>query len=315
MHPPRRAISEAKNQRGFALLIVIGIAGLLSFAAIAFASSVRTHMRVVDNGLGNMRAGYAAESGISLGTLSVIAAAEREERPDLSSRRCTIDGDTRIMVALSDEAGRVDFNLAEPALLSALLRSTGVDRASAERIAEAVAQQRRSDEVAPVSSEQRSTRRGPFLTLDDVRAVDGLDQAVFDAIRPYATVRSGQQGIDLRVAPQGLGPRLAATINGSDELPPAFRGVSTGEAYLVRSVARTASGAVAVREAVISARVDRPPLTNAQLNDPGFGLRGRSRTTPGQRQRYVAKVWEWRTAAIADSDLAALAVPATWPEC
>jgi general secretion pathway protein K len=271
-----------RSQRGFALLVVLSALGLLALVAAAFTHVARSHIRLAATAGAGARAEALADAGAHIAILDLVAA--RESGP--GSRRLALDatpflcgagGGATLAIAVQDEAGKVDLNIAGPALIRALLMGLGVS--AGEAAVDAILDYRDQDDTRRFSGAERADylaagrlygpRNGPFLAVEDLASVLGLTQADADRLRPFVTVYSGLVGVDASVAPRVLVDALARGFqDGGGEslidrdfgldagelsatLPPQLRAASGRRAFSIRAQARTAGGAAYVREAMV----------------------------------------------------------------
>jgi general secretion pathway protein K len=277
--PDRRG---SRGQRGFALLVVLSALGLLALIAAAFTGVARSHIRLASSAGSVARAEGLADAGVRIAILDLVAA--RESGPD--GRRLALDstpfvcspgGGAALAIAVQDEAGKVDINIAGPVPIRALVLGLGVS--GGEAAVDAILDYRDDDDARRASGAERAEylavgrlygpRNGPFLAVEDLAGVLGLSQADADRLRPFVTVHSGLGGVDASVAPRMLVEALArgfdsgggASVPDVDPgleagepllaLPPQLRAASTRRAFSIRSQARMAGGGTFVREAVV----------------------------------------------------------------
>ncbi len=277
---------ERRSQRGFVLLVVLSVLGLLAVVAASFAQVARTHMKLAAVAGEGAKAEALADAGVHIVILDLIAA--RDERSparrfalDATPLACSIGSDGGVLtLTVQDEAGKVDLNIAPPALLRALVLGLGLG--GREAAVDAILDYRDQDDNRRISGAERpeylaagrshGPRNGPFLAVEELSSVLGITQADADRLRPYVTIHSGLAAIDPAVASEamvdilarglseggptladgGLGPSdLAAMGERGARLPPQFLAASTRRAFAVRSQARTATGATFVREAIV----------------------------------------------------------------
>jgi general secretion pathway protein K len=277
---------QGRNERGFALLVVLSALGLLAVVAASFGLVARNHVKLAAVAGEGARAEALADAGVHVVVLDLVAArgspaADRRFPLDGTPLSCGV-GDAGILtLAVRDEAGKVDLNIASPALLRALVLGLGLP--GGEAAADAILDWRDADDDRRRAGAERpeylaagrphGPRNGPFLAIEELSGVLGLTQGDADRLRPFVTVHSGLAAIDAGVAPEALiavlarglgrgggpslldGGRAAGDLAAMDEpgarLPPQFRAVSTRRAFAVRAEARTANGAIFVREAVV----------------------------------------------------------------
>jgi general secretion pathway protein K len=282
-----RSEPETRSQRGFVLLVVLSVLGLLAVVAAGFAQVARNHMRLAAVASEGARAEAFADAGVHVVILDLVAARDapssaRRFALDATPLACSIGGDGAVLrLAVQDEAGKVDLNIATPALLRALVLGLGLS--GREAAVDAILDYRDEDDNRRVSGAERAEylaagrphgpRNGPFLAVEELSGVLGVTQADADHLRPFVTIHSGLAAIDANVAPKALVDVLArglregggpGPIDGAlaasdfaalgepgSRLPPQFLAASTRRAFSVRSEARTAAGAIFVREAVV----------------------------------------------------------------
>ncbi|MEO0823600.1 MAG: hypothetical protein AAF074_24680, partial [Pseudomonadota bacterium] len=147
----------------------------------------------------------------------------------------------------------VDLNAAPPALLGALFAAVGVEPRRADRLAERIESHRAAHAAA--QARQDGAAPPPFLMREDLRAVPGIDAALFARAAPYLTVHTGLAQPERRYAPDPVRRALA----GGEE-PPVGRASRRaprrvmGDVLRIHAEARSDGGAVAVRVAVVDLR-------------------------------------------------------------
>ena len=221
-----------RRSGGFALLIVLWTLVLIAFIVARMTASGRTEIRIAEN----LRADAAAEAADDGAIYSAIfnqLDPNPDERWPLNGRpRELTIGSSRVMVQLEDEAGRINPSTASPALLEALLRTTGSDAESARRLAAAIGDWVGAAAVAPgarsqnaVSADYRAAGLDygppgePFETLDELGRVLGMTPAVLAAIRPHLTLFGPAQP-NAQTADPVVAAALAATQQGPQALVP-----------------------------------------------------------------------------------------------
>jgi len=287
----QRKPPPAKGERGFVLLVVLSVLGLLALVVATFAHVTRTHVKAAAASVESGRAEALADAGVNLAILDVIAARETQN----ASRRfalnavpvtCSLEKDAATLtIAVHDEAGKVDLNIGSEAILRALVFGVGVK--GGEAAVDAILDFRDSDDDRRASGAERAEYRaagrshGPknaaFLVVEELAGVLGLTQADVDRLRPFVTVYSGQGAVDPNVASTALidvlsrGVQDGSTLSfksasdggakfalgGGAPLPEELIAASVRKAFSVRSEARMAGGAVFVREAVVELTASR----------------------------------------------------------
>jgi len=271
-----------RREAGYALLIVLWTTALLGALAAALLATARSDTQLARNVAQAAQAKALADGGIWL-AVQYLASLSDGEGPAGHGAAFAYDvGDAKVWVAVEDEAGKIDLNLAPPALIAGLFRSVGLDPGRAAAIADAIADWRdRDGDRRPGGAEDAdyaragrpyAPRNGPFPRLDELRLVAGIDAALFARAAPALTVHSGRTTIDPWAASRAallavpgvrpaevealLAARAGVTRRGAP-LPQlggvgAYVGRTTGgETFLVRAEAALPGGARALRESVV----------------------------------------------------------------
>ncbi len=181
---------------GFALLIVLWSVVLLALLATQITAAGRTEAQLA----ANLRAAAVAEAAADG---AVQAAAFHLLDPaapwDADGREHLIRiGAAAVAVQVDNEGGKLNPNLADPALLQALLRVAGVDQQAAERLAAAIADWRTPASPGRPDAARAAPYRAagldygppgaPFADLDELGSVLGMTPALLAKLRPYLSV-------------------------------------------------------------------------------------------------------------------------------
>ena len=207
-----------RGSGGFALLIVLWTLVLIAFIVAHLTASGRTEIQIARNLVANAVADAAANGAISAAIFNQSDPNPDQRWPlDGQARELTI-GNTRVIVQLEDEADRINPSNASPALLEALLRSTGSDPESARRLALAIGQWVGSAPAVGKQNAMAAYRAAgldygppgePLETLDELGRVLGMTPAVLAAIRPHLTLFGPPQP-----NPASADPVVAAALAG-----------------------------------------------------------------------------------------------------
>ena len=298
--------SGSEDQRGsIAILALWGVALIfILIAPVAFAT--RGELQIARNALAASRARLAAEAGTQLGLLRLLrrhdaAAAAFDGTPEAWQQ-----GSTKVAIAIADEAGKIDINVAPLELLAGIFEAVGTPHEAAELIACNILE-RRGDSVAgcPEPDAPHGGRR--FAVPEELAQLPGIDDRLYDRVADYVTVATGASAIDPRVAPRAV---LMAIPGATDGLVDAFlesramwRDFGAADASLIPSAAAAFVMASPGRDFTIAA--------TATTSD---GARHRAelqvRLTGRANQPY--QVVAWRTPP-ADRGIAAAAKPRRTP--
>ncbi|MFM9938948.1 MAG: general secretion pathway protein GspK [Hyphomicrobiaceae bacterium] len=268
----------AGSERGFSLLLALWALSLLAFLAITISQSSGRHARHVRLAQDLARAEAAANAGVSLAILDLMAGREdgswrRRFPPGGLPHACQLEDTITLAIAVEDDAGKVDLNAASERLLTTLLAGTGIDLARARRLAAAIADYRDADDVRrPDGAEAndyrdaglaRPPKNAPFEAVDELHLVLGFSREDVAAVGPHVTVHAGTTGLDPAVMGAALkaiitkgSAELGLATSGGERVPAQLTATSPRRTFTVRSEAR-AAGVVFHRESVIQLGDDR----------------------------------------------------------
>ena len=270
---PLNSQPNEKRDRGFVLVLVLWSVILLALMAAGFSASVRAYLRSVTTDKEIVRAEAAADGGINLALMDLATSRKK----DVSQSRFAADGSTAacqmpdggvIAIRIEDEAGKVNLNLANAALLETVFAGAGASADQASAYAAAVLDFRDGDADRRPNGAERDDyvtagvlarpKDGPFDTVDELDQVLSLPPEFLDQLKPYATVHSGLSGIDLTLAAPGLraifeaAPLQSATggIDGGGQRAE-FAARSNDRAYTIHALARLSSGVQYASKAIV----------------------------------------------------------------
>jgi general secretion pathway protein K len=215
---PKRALSMlSRDQRGFALLIVLWALVLIAFITAHVTATGRTELRIASNLAANAAAQAAAEGAIYQAIFN-LSDPRTEQRWALDRAAHEVEiGRSVVTLRLEDEDARVNPSYASAALLEALLRAVGSDPGSAASLANAItewvgsASNRRPPAALLAEYQAAGLDYGPpgepLESLDELLRVRGMTPAVLAALRPHLTL-FGQPVPDRA----GADPEVAAAL-------------------------------------------------------------------------------------------------------
>jgi len=266
-----------EGERGFVLIIVIAVLGLLALAAAGFAQVTRSQVKAAASNVGSSAARGLADAGVQLAVLDLVLG-----RQDPSYQRrfavgekpfaCDAGDGRRLAISITDEAGKVDLNTAADPLLQALLVGVGAGKS----VADAIVDFRDDDNIKRPQGAERDEysaagrpgpKNAPFSAVEEIEQVLGVDAELAARLRPHITVYTGQPGIDTTSASRELLSILARGL-GSDDGPaassqqdqsgetdgplPAMRFMGAqGRRFFAVHAAASADSSAFVREAVL----------------------------------------------------------------
>lgn len=312
----------AGRDAGFALVVVIWITGLVALLTLPFAAAVRQHLRATAERVSLAKLEALADGGVALAADQVLEAARSRAGSEPSAPTtsiCRTTGGETLAVRVSDEAGRVDLNVAGEDVLTALFAGIGRSADDARALAEAVADFRDFDddrreygaEATDYARAGRDVlpRNAPFETIDEIAQVHGITERDVAALAGLVTVRSAQEGVDTAVAGSRVLDVLvrgAAIVSNkplpvadslAQRVPASFRVATSRQAFGVRAVAISPGGAAFVRTSVITiaaAGVRAPPVLPLNADEPGVVKARRPPAARAEEKPLGAKLWDWR---------------------
>ena len=275
-----------KHSQGVALVAVIWITGLLALIAASTGSSGRVSSHIAFNAVENAKARLLAEGGVYRAVYHLLGNELRLRHGVDGSLDLAFQSNGNVVnVRIRDEDGKIDVNQAGTELLAGLIAIVSAEASqSASSIAANIVDFRDEDGyVLPngaehLAYEAAGLSRGPanrsFRNLEELKWVLGMDEALYEQLRPHLTVYSKVDGIDpfqasdaaLSALP-GMTPALAAAIRSSNFRDASFFQSLPGATdkrvtdhilpsrnliFEVRALARTEEGGLFLQEAVIT---------------------------------------------------------------
>ena len=198
------------KQKGLALVLVLWVLSLLTIMAGSFALSMRREAAITAGIKNNAQALAIAESGIAMAEVMLLGTDPAKGwRPD--GNIYEIDaGDAKIRVRLLSEAGKIDINKADEALLKGLMTSAPVDEEQQIKLVGAIIDWRDADDLVHLEGAEKQEyqdaglkyqpRNKPFQSIEELQLVLGMNESVFKWLEPLVTVYSGQQQVNVQQA-------------------------------------------------------------------------------------------------------------------
>jgi general secretion pathway protein K len=197
--PPR---SPSRQRGSVAILALWGLA--IVFVLLAAASfTTRSELQIARNELAAVRAHAAAEAGTQLGLAHLLARRARGTTLFDGTPEIWQDGPVRVVIAIADEAGKIDLNQAPPEFIAGLFVAVGQAKETAFLIACRVVARRGG--AAPDCPEPRSAGPEPqsaFAAPEELAALPGVGDRLYAQVADFVTVATGASAIDPAVAPR-----------------------------------------------------------------------------------------------------------------
>jgi len=278
-------------QRGAALVLVLWLVALLTALVGAFALSARVEhlqQRVQDDSSRGEEVGRAA---LAYAMWRLRADPMRPAwQPDGRLYRWQFDG-AQVDIRIEDEAGKINLNLADSALLDAFLRALGETPEVAQQLAGAILDWRDADDASPPGGGAERAdyqaaglpygpRNARFETLGELQRVLGMRPALFQAMRPMLTLHSRRARPDQRFA---RGPVLTALGLDAALLLAQREQAQAGDPALSPESLATGSGTYSIEVRVTDAR-GRTTRSRAVVRNTDNAALGRAYTVLGWEQ-------------------------------
>ena len=233
---------KTQKQQGVALVLVLWLLALLTVMAGSYSATMRTETRLTIYQLRSSQAAGLAEAGVWLGIHDLL----KPDTDQLWSHDGSVNnvnfGDGTIEIRLLNEAGRVDLNSANVELIQLLLDSTQLPPGESEQLMHAILDWRDQDDLKrPMGAEDNDyimydldygAKDAWFNSVEELRMVPGITEAIYNDIAPALTVNSHQTAINPLYATR----RALMAIPGMTEVMIddylASRGTQTGDMAL-----------------------------------------------------------------------------------
>lgn len=210
-----------KAQQGVALLLVLWVLAVLSTLLAALVGTLQLQQRQAGWQREQVQALLAAQAGLAQAVVALQARdLQARWRADGQPHAFALD-EAQVSVSVRSERGKLDLNAAAAADVARLLRACGATPDRATQVAEALEHQRTGGE--------------PLRTLDEVRALPGMNWVLYQRILPLITVWSGQAQPEPSLAPRRLARALGLTVVQATSLDP-------GQILTITSTARQPTG-------------------------------------------------------------------------
>jgi general secretion pathway protein K len=252
-------------EKGVALVAVLWVVALLSMMAAIFAAETRTETDLARNLVENAKAEALADAGVYR-AIAMLLDPDQTRVPRVGgtpSRWSVASGE--VLVSIQDEGGKVDLNAAPDDLLQALFVAIGVAPGGAAALVSKIRDftdrdhSRRpngaEDEDYRLAGAGHDAKDAPFDSVAELEQVLGMTHELFARVEPFVTVYSGTPDVNpLTASPElrELLPNIAKAPRGAVvNLNPGAAGSEALRAVTIRAEARTSSGGVFRREAVV----------------------------------------------------------------
>ncbi len=267
---PLKDSRQRRASRGFVLITVLWMSGLLAAFAISVTTSIRSHALYARNAMSSELAEGIADGLVRLTALQ-LATGDGGIPADGSWRACSWGNAARAWVAVQDQSGLVDLNTASVPLMTALLEGLGLGREQAARMTSDMRDYRDADGAADLGGSEPAVYPGrsfgpknaPFEALEELDQIPDMTPGLLLALRQFTTVANLQAGIDFGTAPAGL--LRALGVSRSSVAGLAFSSPRASPDRAIVAAVELTDGTRFVRRAMIE-RLDQPGQPFAVLS-------------------------------------------------
>lgn len=272
-----------RDQRGYALVLVIAVLAVLALLAAGIAAETRSTALGARSRLEIVQARTLADAGVTIAIMHLLDRSEEGRWRADGAMHEERYGDGRIQITVEDEAGKIDLNNAPKELLAGLIGEFApADQASA--LTDAILERRAS--FAPVSPRPgrffsagqanfQSLANLAFSDISELRLIPGVSAELYAQLQPYITVYSQSPTLNRQTASRvallaipNVTPSeidaLFASRGATEEVAPAqlsalarFTRLADLQAATIVAAARLPGGVSFTREAVVAVSPDQ----------------------------------------------------------
>jgi general secretion pathway protein K len=186
-----------RDQRGYALVLVIAVLSVLALLAAGIAAETRSTALGARSRMEIVQARTIADSGVTIAIMRLLDRGEESRWRADGTMHEERYGGGNIRITIEDEAGKIDLNHAPKELVAGLLgefapadqASTLTDAILARRAAFAVTTPQRPGRFFTAAVANFQTLAGlAFSDISELRIVPGMSAALYDQLQPYVTV-------------------------------------------------------------------------------------------------------------------------------
>lgn len=172
------------NERGIALIVALWGGAILAVVVMSVLQLTRADARLIRGTEDVATLNAVADAAVNMTILAMLG--PPATRPTVNTGPATVTfGGVPVQVALMDESGKIDLNLAGARTLRQVLSVSGMEPGPAEAVAEQI-----------VAARTPASGGVPFPSVEAIQLVPGLTQAVYRRMAPMLTVYSQSAWID-----------------------------------------------------------------------------------------------------------------------
>jgi len=273
-----------RDQRGFALILVIAVLSVLALLAAAIAAETRSTALGARTRLEIVAARNLADSGVTIAIMRLLDRNEASRWQADGSVHEERYGEGTLRISITDEGGKIDLNNAPKELIGGLLGEfVSADESSA--LADAILD-RRNEFASTSPSKARYFVGGsasfqslallPFSDISELRSIPGMSATLYEQISPYVTVYSPSPLLNRQTGTRvvllaipnitpGDVDALIASRHAAAQIAPAqlsalarYTRIANVQAATIVAEARLAGGISFTRQAVVAISPNQP---------------------------------------------------------
>lgn len=199
-------MGERSNERGIALIAVLGFLTVMSLLVLSVTSAARTSINASARHVARLQAQAAVDSGIEMAVNQLIDG-QQLAPPVLAGPQELDIGGYKVVVTARPESAKIDLNYADVALLMGMFRAAGAGDDEASALASAVLDWRDGDDLLHLNGAEKKEYAAaglkygpadkPFESVDELRLVLGVTPALFACLRGEVTVLAQRASVDV----------------------------------------------------------------------------------------------------------------------
>lgn len=251
-----------KDERGFALLIVLWTMALLALLVSQFTTAGRSEIKITANLRTNSVLRAAADGAVHEAVLRLL---QMSWLPDERPRILRV-GDATVEVRIRNQAWKVNPNTASVPVIQALLVNLNVDAGKAAPLARAIVEWRSSASRSQPGGLKLAQYQAagltygpanqPFDNLEELALVVGMTRTILTQMKPFLSLY--QDGDPFAADDKVLSDKLPGTMDGGAAAGNVWRLGATGRVMVVMidAVSFGNDGARFKRQAVVRLRAE-----------------------------------------------------------
>lgn len=216
-------MSNFKQNRGVALILVLWMLVLATIMAGSFALTMRRELSIVNNARDLAEAAALTEAAITF-AMQMLLLQEEELRWEPNGKVYEVEfSETIIRIKINDESGKINVNQPDEKLLEGALQQVGLDEEQRKTVIDSILDwQDNDDEPRPSGAElsayesegkKYGPANKPFQVLEELQLVLGMEPDLFKKLESLLTVYSKAKKIN----PMFASKEVLMTLPDADE--------------------------------------------------------------------------------------------------